>query len=148
MENFFFGVVERLLSSIIMGVIGLTITFSLLSGQFPPKKEVVNNTLKLTKQMFTLRKEMLTAQKSVEEVKALGQEPALEDMLYIQRINIQQTETMLKLTDLLSRVQRKDDQVKPVYFKQLVDISNDLNKINTEMEKIDQDLKKFADNRQ
>lgn len=148
MENFFLGVVERLLSSIIMGVIGLTITFSLLSGQFPPKKEVINNTLKLTKQMFTLRKEMMTAQKSVEEVKAEGKEPALEDMLYIQRINIQQTETMLKLTDLLSRVQRKDDQVKPVYYKQLVDISNDLNKINTEMEKIDQDLKKFADNRQ
>jgi hypothetical protein len=126
---------EKLLSSLLLLFFISFLSFSYMTGHFPPRKGDINRAYHLMKGLLT------STQDYNNQVKGLqGQAPSLEQMLEIQKLALKRLEFTVQLKELFPRL--PSGEVNPVLAEKLQKVQQSFSQAEKDMEDINQILQK------
>ncbi|MGZ5278525.1 MAG: hypothetical protein ACXWC9_01195 [Pseudobdellovibrionaceae bacterium] len=91
-------ILDKLLTSLITSCLLFFVSFSFITGKFPPQKADMKKAFTLIQQMLSTTQEHNAYAKGLE-----GQPPNLEQIIHLQRLALQRSEVTLELTKIMAR---------------------------------------------
>ena len=126
---------EKLLVSVLVSLVIAIVSFSMITGHFPPRKSDMAQAFRLGKQMFFQTQELNQANKNMQ---AGSGGISLEQMAILQEMGLKRTQTTIELMSILKRFpQGVPNQA---LANELQKISNHLDEAGRGIETVQQSL--------
>lgn len=93
------SILDKLLTSLVTTCVLFFFSFSFMTGKFPPHKSDMKKAFGLMRQMLSSSHEYNEANKAMSEMQA----PNMEQIVQLQRLALQRSETSLELSKLMVR---------------------------------------------
>lgn len=89
-------ILEKILIYFVFTVVSVIVSFSVVTGQFPPRKEDLSKAYRLVTQIYKKHQQLSAAQSGL-----TAGEVTLEQMAQLQELSLQRTKIAVELTKLL-----------------------------------------------
>jgi DNA polymerase III delta prime subunit len=128
----FLSFLERALTSILLSFFLMLISFSFLTGKFPPSKTDLSKAIQLMMGMYTSSLDTQKAQSDLQAAQGMDDQTMMTQMIAFQRASLKRTEITQELMALFPKFQV--GQASPEVQEALIRIEENLQQIESDLQ--------------
>ena len=100
---FIWKLIEKLLMYVLISALVAFVSFSMMTGRFPPRKSDISQAIHLAKQMMSQTQEFNKTNQALEAHQAGGGTVSMQQMMQLQELGLKRTRTTLELLNILDK---------------------------------------------
>lgn len=129
--KFIFGFIERFVFSLIMSFILFLVSFSFMTGKFPPRLQEIEKSFKIAKGLLGGAPQFNALNQNLQKTQASGQPPSLEQIEEIQRLALERTRMTTELMRTFNLLQNQAPSVEA--HEKIARINQNLKQLDTDL---------------